>query len=193
VAALAAGCGADSQTQGPVLAGSEQWEVEVDRERGFSMELPPGWTRATEKLTPQITDPQEILTVATLPIEDVGRYDMCGPASRPALTGFTDEDALVTVQESGRGALRINPLSHPPRPQSFRPEDFPHSSIFTGCLVGDLAVDDHWFGFADAGRAFHVLVIVGRAAPAEVRNDAWSVLDRLQLDPDVRPTWEAST
>jgi hypothetical protein len=192
LAALAAGCGADSQTQGPVLA-DERWTVEVDRERGFSMELPPGWTRATVKLTPQITEPREILTVATLPIEDVGPYDMCGPASRSALTAFTDADALVTLQEAGRGALRINPLSHPPRPQRFAPEDFPHSSIFTDCLVADLPVEDHWFGFADAGRAFHVLVIVGRAAPAHVRDEAWSILDRLQLDPDVRPTWEAST
>jgi hypothetical protein len=189
---LVTGCGSESQTERAAPA-SERWRVEVDRNRGYSVELPSGWIRATGKLTPQITEPLEILTVATLPIADVGRYDMCGPGSRPALAAFTEKDALVTVQESGRGALRINPLSHPPRPDHFRPEDFPDGSTFTDCFVGDLPVEDHWFGFADAGRAFHVLVIIGRAAPNHVRHAAWSVLDRLRFDPDVRPDWKAST
>ena len=165
----------------------------MERDHGFSLELPSGWTRASGKITPQITDPLEILTVATFSIAGADPQGMCEPGSRPALPAFTARDALVTLQESGRGALRINPLSHPPRPERFRPENFPDGSTFTDCFVGDLAVEDHWFGFADAGRAFHVLVIIGRAAPIHVRDEAWSILDRLRFDPDVRPDWKAST
>jgi hypothetical protein len=192
LAVLLLGCGSESRTHRPVQA-SAHWTVEIDRDHGFSVELPSGWIRASGKITPQITEPLEVLTVATLPIAGADPHGVCEPGSRPALPAFTAHDALVTLQESGRGALRINPLSHPPRPDRFRPKTFPDGSTFTDCFVGDLPVEDHWFGFADAGRAFHVLVIIGRAAPTQVRDEAWSILDRLRFDPDVRPDWKAST
>jgi hypothetical protein len=191
LAVMVAGCGSESPTDGSAQA-HERWTVEVDRAHGFSVQLPSGWIRASGRITPHITDPLEILTVATRPIAGADPRGICEPGSRPALAAFTEKDALVTVQESGRGALRINSLSHPPRPERFRPESFPDGSTFTDCFVGDLPVEDHWFGFADAGRAFHVLVILGRAAPQHVRNEAWTILDRLRLDPGVRPDWKAS-
>jgi hypothetical protein len=191
-AVLLMACASESRTDRPAQA-SARWTVELDRDHGFSLQLPSGWIRTSGKITPQITDPLEILTVATLPIAGADPRGVCEPGSQPALPAFTAQDALVTLQESGRGALRINRLSHPPRPDRFRPEHFPDGSTFTNCFVGDVAVEDHWFGFADAGRAFHVLVIIGRAAPKQVRDEAWSILDRLRFDPHVRPDWEAST
>ena len=189
-ALLLVGCGTEPAR---TAAGTKpEATVLVDSTRGFTVKLPAGWTRAAAKLTPEISDPLEILTVATFPIAEPGPYDACGPGSRPALDAFTGTDALVTVQESGRGALRINYLSHPPRPDHFRPEDFPHGSTFTDCFVGDVHVEDHWFGFADAHRAFHVLVIIGRGASADVRREAWEILDSLRFDASVRPDWPAS-
>lgn len=185
------GCAGESKTDEPAGSG-DRWTVEVDRANGFTAELPPGWQRASGKLTPQITEPVEILTVATRPIAGADPQGACEPGSIPELPEFTESDALVTLQESGRGALRINYLSHPPRPERFRPETFPHGSTFTACFVGDLPVTDHWFGFADAGRAFHTLVIIGREAPQHVRDEAWGILDRLRFDPHVRPDWPAS-
>jgi hypothetical protein len=185
-------CGGESRTERPAQAGTH-WTVEIDRDHGFTVELPSGWRRASGKLAPQITEPLEVLTVATLPVAGADPHGVCEPGSQPALAEFREDDALVTLQESGRGALRINPLSFPPRPDRFQPQDFPGGSTFTDCFVGDLPVTDHWFGFADAGRAFHVLVIIGRAAPSHIRDEAWSILDRLRFDPDVRPDWNAST
>ena len=192
LAVLVMGCGTASRTDRPAQA-SARWTAELDRDHGFSVELPSGWIRASRKLAPQITEPLEILTVATLPIAGADPHGVCEPGSRPALPAFTAHDALVTIQESGRGALRMNRLSHPPRPDRVRPENFPDGSTVTHCFVGDLAVEDHWLGFADAGRAFHVLVIIGRAAPIQIRDEAWSILDRLRFDPSVRPDWKAST
>jgi hypothetical protein len=191
LALLVMGCGSESRTEGSAQA-RERSRVEIDRDRGFRVQLPSGWVRASGRITPQITDPLEILTLATRPVAGADPHGTCQPGSRPALAAFTEKDALVTLQESGRGALRINYRSHPPRPDRFRPENFPHGSTFTDCLVGELPVEDHWFGFADEGRAFHVLVIIGRAAPKHVRDEAWSILDRLRFDPDVRPDWQAS-
>jgi hypothetical protein len=189
-ALLLAGCGTEPAR--PSAGATQEAAVLVDSNRGFMVKLPAGWTRASAELTPQISDPREILTVATLPIAEIGPPDGCGGGVRPAVAAFTETDALVTVQESGRGALRINYLSHPPRPEHFRPEDFPDGSTFTDCFVGDVPVEDHWFGFADAHRAFHVLVIVGRRASTDVRRNAWEILDSLRFDADVRPDWPAS-
>jgi hypothetical protein len=191
-AGLIMGCASELRTDRAAQAGP-RWTVELDRERGFRVELPSGWFRASRRITPRITEPLEILTVATVPVAGADPRGMCEPGARPALAAFTETDALVAVQESGRGALRINPLSYPPRPERFRPESFPDGSTFTDCFVGELPVEDHWFGFADAGRAFHVLVIVGEGAPRNVREQAWSILDRLRFDPDVRPDWKATT
>lgn len=109
------GCGSELRPEESAQVGA-RWTIEVDRDRGFSLELTSGWFRASGRITPQITDQLEILTVATLPIAGADPHGVCEPGSRPALARFTENDALVTLQESGRGALRINPLSHPPRP-----------------------------------------------------------------------------
>jgi hypothetical protein len=51
---------------------------------------------------------------------------------------------------------------------------------------------DYWFGFSDAGRAFHVFVGIGKDAPPDVRRDAFRVLDSLRFDPAVKPGWRSS-
>jgi hypothetical protein len=87
--------------------------------------------------------------------------------------------------------MHQNPCKQPRRPDRFRPEAFKQGSTLTRCFVRELPVSDHWFGFSDAGRAFHALVIVGRSAPASVRDEPWRILDSLRLDPDVQPDWRA--
>jgi hypothetical protein len=51
---------------------------------------------------------------------------------------------------------------------------------------------DHWFGFSDGGRHFHVLVAFGPRASAEVQREAWAILDGLRVDPGVVPDWQSS-
>jgi hypothetical protein len=51
---------------------------------------------------------------------------------------------------------------------------------------------DHWFGFTDAGRHFHVLVAFGPAASAATQTQAWQILDGLRVDPAVRPDWPSA-
>src|ERR671922_1738166 len=87
LAVLLLGCGSESRTERPAQA-SARWTVEIDRDHGFSVELPSGWTRAYGKLTPQITEPREILAVATLPLAGADPHGVCEPGSRPALAGF---------------------------------------------------------------------------------------------------------
>jgi hypothetical protein len=46
--------------------------------------------------------------------------------------------------------------------------------------------------FADAGRHFYAIVVLGREARPPVRDGAFALLDSLRFDPDVRPGWRSS-
>jgi hypothetical protein len=190
--ALLAGCGRQSSQPAENVPPSE-WSSYRDGERGFEVAVPPGWQRASGSLTPNITSPREILALATVRLRGAPRDNYCRPWDEPWLPRFSERDALVTIQEGGRGSLSLNYKSFPPRPERFRPEQFLDGSTLTDCFVKDLPVTDHWFGFSDAERAFHVLVIVGRSAPERVRREPWRILDSLRFDPEVKPDWPAST
>jgi hypothetical protein len=190
--ALLAGCGRQPSRPAGDVTPSE-WTLYRDGERGFEVGVPAGWRRASGSLTPNITEPREILALATVRLRGAPRDNYCRPWDEPWLPEFSERDALVTIQEGGRGSLTLNYDSYPPRPQRFRPEQSEQGSTLTQCFVSDLPVTDHWFGFNDSERAFHALVIVGRLAPERVRAEAWRILDSLRFDPDVKPDWPAST
>lgn len=135
----------------------------------------------------------EILSLATFPLRDGD--ELCGDRGEEALARVHPAGALVTVQERGRGAY--GDADFPPRPARFGPDpDLSGRSTWPYCAVRPgappLPMLDYWFGFGDAGRAFHVLVAVGRSAPAELSRDAFRILDSLRFDPTVKPDWLSS-
>ena len=131
------------------------------------MRIPSGWHRADRALT-SLTDPVETLVVATYPPRSSS--ERCGPLP---FEGFDVNEAFVTVLERGLDPESVWP-DFPPRPAHF---------AFEG---------DHWFRFTDAGRHFHVLVVIGAEAPASAEADAYGLLDSLQFDPSVKPDWRSS-
>jgi hypothetical protein len=152
---------------------------------GDSLTVPPGWHRAEASLTPNLVDPRERLSVATFPLDGA---DLCGAIARVPPAG-----AFVTVQERGRGASG----DFPARPARFEPDpELPGTSALPYCAGGDHAPPipmlDYWFTFSEHGRAFHVFVGIGKDSPAEVRQEAFGILDSLRLDPGKRPDWPAS-
>jgi hypothetical protein len=173
---MAAGCGDDDA--GTSTATREAATAEG---RGLVAELPDGWRQAARSLTPDLTDPLEVLSVATFPLER-GRAEACAHMPVGALEAIGPRDAFVTLMERGTGAAGF-----PSRPEHFGPELGGPSEVGE-CTERD-AYTDHWFGFADAGRSFHVLVAFGPDAPPARRAEAWRVLDSLEVDPGVRPTW----
>jgi hypothetical protein len=143
---------------------------------GYSVDIPPGWERAERSLTPNLTDPVEILAVATYPLER-GRLD-CGPL---VLSGFDEHQVLVTLLERRRAWTWPD---FPKRPAHFHFEPR-MGSDFTSCLRTrqGIRLSDHWFRFTDAGRHFHVLVAIGESAPPAAERQAYRMLDSLRFDP----------
>jgi hypothetical protein len=192
-AVVLGGCGGEPTRSSGGGESSGGWSTYRSAKLGLAVRYPSGWRRAAGSLTPTITDPREILTLATLRIDGVPPDNYCRPWDEPQLPEFSKRDALITIQEGGRGSLSLNYRSYPPRPERFRPERLAQGSTFTTCLVRDLPVTDHWFGFSDAGRAFFALVIVGRSAPERVRREAWKIVNSLRFDPEVKPDWSGGT
>jgi hypothetical protein len=160
----------------------------ADPGHGLAVEIPAGWQRALESLTPGLGDPREILSVGTYPLlyRDIG----CAHVPSGALADLGAGDAFVTVQERG-----LDPgskwLGFPARPAHFGPELSPGRSEAPECVPG-ANFEDYWFGFADGDRHFHVLVAFGPDASQVVKEQAWQVLDSLEVDPAVRPDWRSA-
>jgi hypothetical protein len=150
---------------------------------GLAVELPPGWHRASEPLTPNLTDPREVLAVATFPLRY--RETGCAHIAGSALENLAPAGAFVTLLERGYGEDRF-----PPRPAKFGP-GLGGPSEASACVPG-ARFTDHWFEFSDGGRLFHVDVAFGPDTPEEVRRQAWAILDGLRVDPSVKPDWKSS-
>lgn len=185
-AAAAAGCGSGKSDQAradPAPATAERWE---SQEHGFSLVIPPGWHRAEEPLS-NLTDPLEILAIGTFSPHRIGAD--CGPVG---LGNFEGDDVLISILERGQ-----DPASEwtdfPPRPDRFAFEPG-MTSESADCFSErqGIALRDHWFGFTDAGRHFHVLVVIGDRASFERAREAYRILDSLRFDASVTPDWRSA-
>jgi hypothetical protein len=178
------GCG--DAGAGPSPAPTASPPVEVS-EHGLTVSLPPGWQAAKESLTPRLVDPREELAVATFPLRY--RKTECAHMPGSALDDLGPGDAFVTLEERG-----LDPGStwadFPARPARFGPE-LGGPSEAAACTPG-AHFTDHWFGFSDGARHFHVMVAFGPQASAEVQSQAWAILDGLRVDQSVLPDWRSS-
>jgi hypothetical protein len=180
-ALLLAACGGHSAATPPPPS-----HTVTDTEHGLTFELPPGWQRASVNLTPHLEDPREVLAVGTFPLRY--RATQCAHVAGSALEDLGPEDAFITLQERGLDP-RSSWAGFPDRPAHFGPSLGGTSEA--GACVPTGRFSDHWFTFSDAGRHFHVLVAFGPKAPADVRVQAWGLLDSLRVDPAVRPDWKS--
>jgi len=151
------------------------------------VQLPTGWQYAQRSLTPHLFDPREVLAIGTYPLRY--RDGGCAHVAGRALEDLGPTDAFITLQERGRGSRRSR-SGFPQRPARFGPRLGGRSEARQ--CVPQARFVDHWFGFSDGGRRFHVEVAFGPKASAPTRRRAWEILDGLRIDPAVRPDWRSS-
>lgn len=186
-AVLVAPCGEPSG--GPAQNSTPPaWTDYQSAESGFEVRYPRSWRRATEPVTPKLTEPREILSLATFPLRY--RPTNCEAFAGSARGDLGPRDAFLAIQERGYDEAS-DWLDFPPRPERFRPTQDNAKDAEPAC--GDRPGSDvRWFNFTDAGRHFHVLVVLGSDAASAVRGDAWRILNTLRFDPNVKPDWPAS-
>jgi hypothetical protein len=182
LAAALAGCGEAAGDAPRQAAPPTAYRV-----HGLTAMLPAGWHHASASLTPALGDPREVLSVGTFPLRY--RELVCANLPGSALEDLGPGDAFVTLQERG-----LEPGStwsdFPPRPAHFGASLGGPSEV--SACVPAAHFSDHWFGFSDAGRHFHVLVAFGPEVSATTRTQAWEILDGLRVDPAVRPDWPSA-
>lgn len=162
-----AGCGEEGTAE------EARWVAYHDSELGFAVRYPPDWHRAEERLTPQLGDPTEILSLGTYPLH-VGS-PRCGNYPVRALDEFGPTDAFISIQE------REHPVAG-----EFLPRSVFHAPMDTRTgrfCVPDSDRADDWLFFSDSGRGFYAIVALGTEASPETRRALVDVLNSLQFEP----------
>ena len=144
-----------------------QWSTTV--KNSIEVSLPPHWFIAPQTLTPHLSDPHEVFSVATFPL--AYKQGRCNHQPDGAAARMTSRDALVTLQERRAAHLFA------PRPAHFAPA---LGTRLETCLP---AMESLMFEFSEAGRSFHALVYIGRQASQQTKDQAFATLDRLRMRP----------
>ena len=145
---------------------------------GLSVTLPSGWQESKESLTPNLgPDPSEVFAAANYPLRY--RPHDCAQVPVSGLEDLGDRGVFVELEERrGGGAQYVDEF--PPRPEHFG-ASLGGPSEASDCVPG-VRMTEHWFGFTDNGRHFYALVAFGPAASKDAQDDAWRLLDSLEVE-----------
>lgn len=117
LASLLSGCGGEQSSSAVEVGQAPVQTTYRSAEWGYTVNVPDGWQRAVQSLTPGLTDPREILSLGTFPVRY--RPSECGQFPTSALEDMAASDVFLTIQERG-----LDPDSawrdFPPRPSRFR-------------------------------------------------------------------------
>jgi hypothetical protein len=164
------------------VAGAIHWTTYRNDQIGFEVTYPEDWIRAETNLTPQLSQPHEILSLGTYPLQPGGKACIDAYLPGDALADLGARDVFVTVQESGAG-----PGGFPSRPEVFEPvdarlavEDLPACDPYPR-----LPIRGWWFAFEDQGRGLYAFLALGPdvATGGDRWQMAWEVLNSLRFDP----------
>ncbi|MFL5897342.1 MAG: hypothetical protein ACJ76D_02590 [Solirubrobacterales bacterium] len=173
-AALVAAAALASCSSGDNGDGTEG-NVFVNRPAGISITVPDGWRASAGRLT-GLLDPRERLVLTSFPIAGIARSPGCSPAG-----------LLRQIPRSGVAALLLEYMhtgarrNLPPRPARFHLGPGIRGGF--DCFSPQPFGRAHLVNFGDSGRAFQLLVAVGKTATPEMRVTAAKALDSLRIEP----------
>ncbi len=148
---------------------------------GVTISFPPGWIRSTETLMPGLADPRELVSLGTFDPPPGG--ENCAHMPENAIEKMTPADSVIVIEErvgdpeDGSGTL----ADYPERPEHFGPDDG-YRSEAVDCLDEPKAFFDRFIPFRDSGRRFYAYIALGSDVPPAVREEAWTILDRLEIE-----------
>ncbi len=139
-------------------------------DNGIQMSFPGDWHQAEVSYTPNLSDPQELVTISSGPLPAADDYVGCAQFPMAAVKALGHSDVLVSIQERADGGL-LDP----------KPDRFP--TVEEGNDVSEDCLDSpkeflHWFeGFSVGGRDFYAYVAMGPEVSPERERETWAVLD----------------
>jgi hypothetical protein len=141
---------------------------------GVSITVPAGWHASSGRLT-GLLDPRERLVLTSFPLAGNARSPGCSPEG--LLRQLPSSGIAALLLEYMHTGARRNFLRRPNRFE-LRPGVRAGFDCFSPQPIGGAQL----FNFRDAGRAFQLLIAVGKAATAATRRIAARALDSLRID-----------
>jgi hypothetical protein len=181
LALLASACGgaAGSLQEGPTTTQAPEWTTYDIPDAGISVSYPSEWLRSDERLMLALADPRELVAVSTFAARRGG--DNCAHMPENAIEGMGPTDALVVLEERLAHFEAGTPSDYPARPERFGSGDsYPSEAV--DCLDRPKEFFDRFIPFRDSGRRFYAYVAFGTETPPAIRAEAWSILDRLEIE-----------
>jgi hypothetical protein len=174
LSALVAGCGSGAAPVREQPAPPVGWTTYRDARDGLRVSYPSGWSRARRSLTPHLTDPVEVLALASYRLRRAPARE-CAHVAEQALRDLGRRDALVVVlerrgKEDGFTARR--------RPFVLGP---PSDNEAAACVHRRREIEQHWVALRDGGRRFYVYVGFGRRVSDPRRRAVLRLLDSLRF------------
>ena len=172
---------ATRQADAGAAEGSD-WTTDEIPEAGLTVSYPPTWMRSADPLMPGLADPQELVALSTFPVRAGG--ENCAHMPENAIEDMGPTDGLVVIEErvgdleSSAATLR----DYPERPERFGPSSG-YRSEAVDCLDRRKAFFDRFIPFSESGRRFYAYVAFGADTPPAIRTQAWTILDRLDVEP----------
>jgi hypothetical protein len=141
---------------------------------GISLTVPNGWQATTRRFT-GLLDPRERVILTSFPVDGVARSRNCSPTRM--LSRMPRSGVVASLLEYMDAAARRNV---DPRPRRFQlgPAAFPGFE----CFWPPRGTDAYVFNFGAGGRAFQLLVAVGRDATPAMRQAAAEALDSIRIE-----------
>jgi hypothetical protein len=151
------------------------WITYRDREHDFSISYPPSWQRARQSLTPNRTEPRELVTVGTDLLLPTPSDMNCAQASARALRALGHTGALISLAE----VSDADAGDYPPRPETFHLSDGdPGEAV---ACVPDPQFTERVIFFRVDHRVFLYAVFLGKNVSPTTRRQTAAVLNSLSL------------
>jgi hypothetical protein len=174
-ATTACSLGGEAGTNRTATEAGDAWITYRDTAGGFTISYPSSWERAETTLTPNRTEPTELVSVGTDLLVPTPADMNCAQASTRALKALGDTGALISLAVVSDADLS----SYPPRPEEFRLSDgAPGEAV---ACVPDPRFTERVIFFRVNERVFFYAVFLGTNASATTRREAASVLNSLRV------------
>ena len=175
--------GGATKTAETVTTAGLNWTTDEIADEDIAVSYPPGWRRSTVKLMPFLADPRELVALGTFDLPSGGKN--CAHTPEKAIEEMKPTDALIVIEERTREDGDATLADYPKRPVHFGPNDG-YSSEAGDCLDQPKAFFDRFIQFRDSGRRFYAYVALGDDVSPTIREEAWAILDRLEIGPGGR-------
>jgi hypothetical protein len=158
--------------------GGDQDNTFKDASAGISFTVPNGWQASTRRFT-ILGDPLERVVLASFPVDGLARSRKCSP-----------DTVLTRMPRSGVAAFVLEYMDDAARRHvDPRPAHFHLRGVAAGCCFWPPRgrAQTYAFNFGDGGRAFQLLIAVGKDATPATRQLAAQALDSMRIERCDRP------